>query len=187
MRIRRLATWFVVGILSVAVGCGDDGASTSGTGGGGGGAGGSSTSQGGAAQGGGSSVGGQDQGGASAQGGGSSVGGQGQGGGAMSDARLVGSWKPTQFIDSGMETIPAGPNDPYFVFNADGTFAFGCGAPAGSTWTFEPNGPQGTTGVIKVLIGGSSMVQWVVTELTDTTFVFTEGGDQFFFERADCP
>ena len=170
MRNRHLASWFFVGMLVIAVGCGDEGASTSGTGGGAGGAGGSSTSQGGAAQ-----------------GGGSSVGGQGQGGASMSDSRLVGSWKPTQFIDSGMETIPAGPNDPYFVFNADGTFAFGCGAPASSTWTFEPNGPQGTTGVIKVLIGGSSMVQWFVTELTDTTLVFVEGGDQFFFERADCP
>jgi hypothetical protein len=186
MHIRRLASWFVVGALSVAIGCGDDAASTSGTGDAGG-AGGSTSSQGGAAQGGGSTVGGAGQGGASAQGGGSAAGGAGEGGGSMSDARLVGSWKPVKFIDSGMDTVPAGPNDPYFVFNADGTFAFGCGAPANSTWTFEPNGPQGTTGVIKVLIGGSSMIQWFVTELTDTTFVFTEGGDQFFFERADCP
>jgi hypothetical protein len=181
---RQVASLALV-LLSVSLGCGDDAGSSTGTGGqaqGGGAQGGSS--QGGANEGGGAQGGSSQGGGAQ---GGSSQGGANEGGGSMSDSRLVGSWKPTQFIDSGMETIPAGPNDPYFVFNADGTFAFGCGAPAGSTWTFEPNGPQGTTGVIKVLIGGSSMIQWFVTELTDTTFVFMEGGDQFFFERAACP
>jgi hypothetical protein len=83
--------------------------------------------------------------------------------------------------------MPAGPNDPFFVFNDDGSFAFGCGAPANSTWTYTDGGPSPALGVLDVLIGGSSMIKWYVTELTETTFVFAEGGDLFYFERDMCP
>jgi hypothetical protein len=110
-----------------------------------------------------------------------------QTGGGSIDGRLVGAWRPTQFSDSGNPPMPAGPNDPFFVFNDDGSFAFGCGAPANSTWTYTDGGPSPAIGVLDVLIGGSSMIKWYVTELTDTTFVFVEGGDVFYFERDMCP
>ena len=110
-----------------------------------------------------------------------------QTGGGSIDGRFVGAWRPTQFSDSGNPPMPAGPNDPFFVFNDDGSFAFGCGAPANSTWTYTDGGPSPAIGVLDVLIGGSSMIKWYVTELTDTTFVFVEGGDVFYFERDMCP
>jgi hypothetical protein len=191
----KRSSWALVLPLLVAIGCGDDAStSTGGTGQGGAGQGGSS--QGGAGQG------GSGQGGmvldssvgvgASGQGGtadsSSSVGGQGGSSGqGMVDSRLVGTWRPTQFSDSGNPPMPASPNDPFFVFNDDGTFAFGCGNPSSSTWTYTEGGPSPAIGVIDVLIGGSSMVSWYVTELTANTLVFAEGGDLFYFEAATCP
>ncbi len=176
--------------LSLAA-CGDSGSGAAAPGGanaGGGGAGGNGS--GGEIASGGAQVGG---GGASAGGsggtssGGGGAGGGSAGGGTVSGDALVGEWQPTGFSDSGNPIEPAPPDAPYFIFEADGDFLMGCGTAPAGTWVWDDAAPDPAIGVIHVTLGGSTMIDWFVTELDSGVFTFGEGGDFFYFARSKCP
>lgn len=113
-------------------------------------------------------------------------GGGGQGGGSAHDGLLPGDWKPTGVNDSGMGIMPADPAAPFFVFTADGKLGLaGCGVAPMATWSFSEGGVPNGVGVITVKFG-STTIMWYVLELTETKFVFGEGGDLFYFERSKC-
>ncbi|MBM4357926.1 MAG: hypothetical protein FJ096_07430 [Deltaproteobacteria bacterium] len=179
MKLRTALRTLASSLVLLAVACGgDDEASTTGTAAattatqGSGGAGGSTSGAGG-------------EGGATSTGeGGGGLG--GHGGASDLASLLVGDWKPTGMDDSGMGFKPAKPNDPFFVFMADHKLALGgCGTPANATWTFTEGGAPGALGIVSVSFGATT-INWYVIELDATKFVFGEGGDKFYFERAKC-
>ena len=96
---------------------------------------------------------------------------------------LVGVWEVTGLEDSGgaHEDVPPGN---FVVFDGSRvrlSCADGMGLP------YELRSVPGGFTAVHVDLGGSS-VDWVIVELTATTFVFVEGGDRFFHERRDaCP
>jgi hypothetical protein len=97
-------------------------------------------------------------------------------------ALLAGVWEAESFADSGNAPEPAPPGQ-YYRFNADGTFAFGCGTPADATWSIDPNGYT----LNMVLGGGSVNIQWFVIALDSMKWSFVEGGDIFNYKRSACP
>ena len=96
---------------------------------------------------------------------------------------LIGVWEVVAFEDSGGPRMAVPPGQ-HYVFDAT-TVRISCDAPTGLPYELVP-GPAGRT-VIHVDLGGSAD-DWLIDELTRTTFVFAEGGDRFFHERRDaCP
>ncbi len=95
---------------------------------------------------------------------------------------LVGVWEAESYEDSGNAPEPAPPGQ-YYRFNADGSFAFGCGTQADSAWAIDPNGYT----LNMSLGGGSVSIQWFVIKLDAMKWSFVEGGDIFNYKRSACP
>lgn len=97
---------------------------------------------------------------------------------------LPGVWEVTGIEDSG-GPFEAAPPGMFLVFDGS-RVRLGCADGMGLAYELRP-GPGAFT-TVHVEIGGGSTVDWVIVELTTTTFVFSEGGDRFFHERREaCP